>query len=106
MGANRTLKELADEFGVQQEYRALFKKAQLGERYEKQRRDDVVRLCLSLDLGATEPVLRSVVEKAAAEDLLKLKDALEGKMQQFLPMLTQLPGADTAMEQVESGFLI
>lgn len=106
MGANRTLKELADEFGVQQEYRALFKKAQLGERYEKQLRDDVVRLCLSLDLGATEPVLRSVVEKAAAEDLLKLKDALEGKMQQFLPMLTQLPGADTAMEQVESGFLI
>ena len=65
-----------------------------------------MRLCLSLDLGATEPVLRSVVEKAAAEDLLKLKDALEGKMQQFLPMQTQLPGADTAMEQVESGFLI
>ena len=106
MGRNATLKELADEFGAQQEYRALFKQAQLGKLYEKQLRDDVVRLCLSLDLGATEPVLRGVVEKAAAEDLLKLKEALEGKMRQILPMQTQLPGMDAAMEQVESGFLI
>ena len=106
MGRNATLKELADEFGAQQEYRALFKQAQMGKRYEKQLRDDVVRLCLSLDLGAAEPVLRGVVEKAAAEDLLKLKEALEGKMRQILPMQTQLPGMDAAMEQVESGFLI
>lgn len=106
MGRNATLKELADEFGAQQEYRALFKQAQMGKLYEKQLRDDVVRLCLSLDLGATEPVLRGVVEKAAAEDLLKLKEALEGKMRQILPMQTQLPGMDAAMEQVESGFLI
>lgn len=106
MRRNATLKELADEFGAQQEYRALFKQAQMGKLYEKQLRDDVVRLCLSLDLGATEPVLRGVVEKAAAEDLLKLKEALEGKMRQILPMQTQLPGMDAAMEQVESGFLI
>ena len=106
MGRNATLKELADEFGAQQEYRALFKQAQMGKLYEKQLRDDVVRLCLSLDLGAAEPVLRGVVEKAAAEDLLKLKEALEGKMRQILPMQTQLPGMDAAMEQVESGFLI
>ena len=106
MGRNATLKELADEFGAQQEYRALFKQAQMGKLYEKQLRDDVVRLCLSLDLGAAEPVLRGVVEKAAAEDLLKLKEALEGKMRQILPMQTQLPGMDASMEQVESGFLI
>ena len=106
MGRNATLKELADEFGAQQEYRALFKQAQMGKLYEKQLRDDVVRLCLSLDLGVAEPVLRGVVEKAAAEDLLKLKEALEGKMRQILPMQTQLPGMDAAMEQVESGFLI
>ena len=106
MGRNATLKELADEFGAQQEYRTLFKQAQMGKLYEKQLRDDVVRLCLSLDLGAAEPVLRGVVEKAAAEDLLKLKEALEGKMRQILPMQTQLPGMDAAMEQVESGFLI
>ena len=106
MGRNATLKELADEFGAQQEYRTLFKQAQMGKLYEKQLRDDVVRLCLSLDLGAAEPVLRDVVEKAAAEDLLKLKEALEGKMRQILPMQTQLPGMDAAMEQVESGFLI
>ena len=30
MGRNKCLKELADEFGAQQEYRALFKEAQLG----------------------------------------------------------------------------
>ena len=106
MRRNATLKELADEFGAQQEYRALFKQAQMGKLYEKQLRDDVVRLCLSLDLGAAEPVLRDVVEKAAAEDLLKLKEALEGKMRQILPIQTQLPGMDAAMEQVESGFLI
>ena len=106
MGRNATLKELADEFGAQQEYRALFKQAQMGKLYEKQLRDDVVRLCLSLDLGAAEPVLRGVVDKAAAEDLLKLKEALEGKMRQILPIQTQLPGMDAAMEQVESGFLI
>lgn len=106
MGRNATLKELADEFGAQQEYRALYKQAQLGALYEKQLRDDVVRLCLSLDMGVTEPVLRGVVEKAAAEDLLKLKEALEGKMRQILPMQTQLPGMDATMEPVESGFLV
>lgn len=106
MGRNASLKELADEFGAQQEYRALHKQAQLGKLYEKQLHDDVVRLCLTLDLGATEPVLRSVVEKAAAEDLLKLKAALEEKMRQVLPMQMQLPGDQVLTDGVESGFLI
>lgn len=106
MGRKASLKELADEFGAQQEYRALHKQAQLGKLYEKQLHDDVVRLCLTLDLGAAEPVLRSVVEKAAAEDLLKLKAALEGKMRQLLPVQTQLPGDQVFADDVESGFLI
>lgn len=106
MGRNASLKELADEFGAQQEYRALHKQAQLGKLYEKQLHDDVVRLCLTLDLGATEPVLRSVVEKAAAEDLLKLKAALEEKMRRVLPMQMQLPGDQVLTDGVESGFLI
>ena len=102
----RSLKELADEFGAQGEYRALHKLAQLGLEYEKQLRDQVVRLCLSLELGASEPVLRSIVEKAAAEDLMALKAALEQRMAQLLPVQTQLRGGVPAGEGVESGFLI
>lgn len=106
MGKNRKLKELADEFGAQQEYRALYKQAQLGQLYEKQLRDDVVRLCLVLDLGAAEPVLRGIMDKAAAEDLMKLKDALENRMRELMPVESQLPVAKTKENAVESGFLI
>ena len=103
---NRSLKELADEFGAQSEYRAMHHLAQLGMQYEKQLRDQVVRLCLSLELGASEPVLRSIVEKAGAEDLRELKGALEGRMASLLPVQTQLPAMTGAEETVESGFLI
>ena len=102
----RCLKELAGEFGLQEEYRSLFKLAQLGKRYEKDLQDEVVRLCLALDLGAEEPVLRAVVEKAAAEDLLALKGALEERMGQLLPAQSQLAGLSGQREAVESGFLI
>ena len=105
-GSRRSLKELAEEFGVQGEYRALFKLAELGKRYEKELQDDVVRLCLSLDLGVEEPVLRSVAEKAAAEDLIRLKEALEKQMRQWLPVQTQLPGQNGFREGVESDYMI
>ena len=105
-GKQNSLKALAEEFGAQAEYRELFKQAQLGRQYELQLRDDVVRLCLTLDMGVQEPVLRGIMEKAGAEDLRKLKAALEEKMRQLMPMQTQLPHAGTAMEAVESGFLI
>ncbi len=106
LGKGRKLKELADEFGAQQEYRALFKQAELGKLYEKQLRDDVVRLFLVLDLGASEPVLRGIVDKAAAEDLIKLKEALEGRMRELMPAKSQLPGTQDKTNVVESGFLI
>ncbi|MBR3972538.1 MAG: hypothetical protein IKJ99_01140 [Oscillospiraceae bacterium] len=105
-GGKRSLKELADEFGAQGEYRALFKDAQLGRQYASQIRDDVVRLCLSLELGAEEPVLRSIVNTAGAEDLLKLKAALENRLAESLPMVTQLSGSFTRGEAIESGFMI
>ena len=105
-GGKRCLKELAEEFGVQGEYRALWKLAQMGMTYEKQLRDEVVRLCLSLDLGVPEPVLRSVTETAAAEDLMKMKEALEKRMRELMPVQTQLPGVDMSCEDLESGFLI
>ncbi len=103
--SGKCLKELAEEFGAQGEYRALWKLAQLGKAYEKQLQDEVVRLCLVLDLGVAEPVLRSITEKVGAEELLKLKEALQGRMSQMLPGYSQL-GSLGREEAVESGFLI
>ena len=103
-GGNRSLKELADTFGAQNEYRALHKLAQLGKAYEKQLRDEVVRLCLVLELGAEEPVLRGIVDKAAAEDLMKLKEALQKRYAESMPMESQLTGLST--EEIENDFMI
>ena len=102
----RYLKELAEEFGVQAEYRALFKQAQLGKLYEKQLCEEVVRLLLVLDIGVEKDVLQNVAAKASTEDLMKLKAGLERKSSQFLPMQTQLVGMSKDSEEVESGFLI
>ena len=107
LGAGRKcLKELAEEFGVQGEYRALFKEAQLGRQYRKELEDGVVRLCLTLELGAEEPVLRGIFKTAAAEDLMKLRAALEGRVAEMLPVTTQLGGKPDVRDCVESGFLI
>ena len=106
MGRNRCLKELADEFGAQQEYRALFKEAQLGRQYRKDLEDSVVRLCLALELGAEAEVYRGVAKTAAAEDLMKLKAALEERLAESLPVVTQLGGYADVKDAVESGFLI
>ena len=107
LGAGKhCLKELAEEFGVQAEYRSLFKQAQLGKLYEKQLCDEVVRLLLVLDIGVEKDVLQSVAQKAGAEDLMKLKAGLERKSSQFLPMQTQLLGMEKDADPVESGFLI
>ena len=103
---NRTLKELAEEFGVQSEYRALWKEAQLGRQYQKQIRDDVVRLCLCLELGVEEPTLRAIVDKAGAEDLLKMQKALDQRLAESMPAACQLRGSFACGETVESGFMI
>ena len=105
-GGHRCLKELAEEFGVQAEYRALFKLAQLGRDYEQQLRDEVVRLCLVLELGVAEPVLRAVTEKVGSEELVKLKTALEQRMAESLPVVSQLGSVGGREETVESGFLV
>ena len=106
MGRNRTLKELADEFGAQNEYRALFKEAQLGRQYRKELEEGVVRLCLALELGAEANIYRNLVKTAAAEDLMQLKSALENRLAESLPVVTQLGGTADVKMEVESGFLI
>ena len=102
----RSLKELADEFGVQGEYRALFKEAQLGRQYRKELEGSVVRLCLALELGAAEPVLQGIVSKANAEDLMDLRSALQGRLDQMLPVQTQLGQVRSDKQTVDNGFLI
>ena len=106
LGRNRCLKELAEEFGAQAEYRALFKEAELGRQYRKELEESVVRLCLSLELGADVTVYRGLAKTAAAEDLARLKTALEARLAESLPVVTQLGGSVDAKDAMESGFLI
>ena len=101
-----SLKELADEGGAQEEYRQLYKLAQLGHKYEKQLQMEVVRLCLGLGLGVEEPVLRTLVQKAGAEELQRLKEALEQRLAEMMPMQSQLMTTFRPENGVESGFLI
>lgn len=105
-GGKRCLKELAEEFGAQAEYRALYQQAQLGKQYQKQLEDDVVRLCLGLELGVPEPVLRSLLGRAGGEELLRLKEALQERLDETLPMQTQLGVQIGKNDAMESGFLI
>ena len=105
MGRRVCLKELADAYGAQEEYRNLFKQAQLGQRYQKQLSDEVVRLTLMLGLKITEPVLRGAVEKLAGNELVELRDALREQAAQSYPMQLQL-GSVRGEEALESGYLI
>ncbi len=102
----KKLQALAEEFGAQAEYKALEQQAKLGREYEKQLQNDVVRLCLGLDLGIAEPVLRALTQRAGGETLLAMQKALQEKLSQQLPMQTQLGQAGQGMEAFESGFLI
>ncbi len=87
-----TLKQLAEEFGAQTEFRILSAQAQLGRAYEKQLQDEVVRLLLSLDLGMDEPLLRDLTERLAASQLQQMKKALSEKFDALFPATTQLRG--------------
>ena len=105
MGRKACLKELADAYGAQEEYRNLFKQAQLGQRYQKQLGDEVVRLVLMLGLKIGEPVLRGAVEKLAGAELVELRDALREQAAESYPIQLQL-GSVRGEEALESGYLI
>lgn len=104
-GRGVSLKELADRHGAQEEYRVLWQLAQLGKAYRKQMEDETVRLCLSLRLGPEEPVLRSLLSKASAEELTALKNGLEQRFSETYPVRTQLSG-NRSKTGVESEYLI
>ncbi len=102
----KRLKELAEQFGAQGEYQALKQQAALGQRYRKELEDSVVRLGLSLELGLQEPVLRRLAQCAGAEDLTAVKAAWQERLEQLMPVVTQLGGQLERSAEVESGFLI
>ena len=105
-GGSLRLKELTDRFGAQEEYRLLWKQAQLGQQYEKQLQQEVVRLCMSVGLDLDAPALTALAEKAGAEELLALKKALEQKLARIMPVQPQLLTQSRDREAIESGFLI
>ena len=106
LGGRKCLKELADEYGAQAEYRALYKDAQLGQQYRRELEADVVRLCMALELGAEAEVLRGIAKTAAAEDLRKLRTALDARLAESMPVMTQLGVKLDEKDVIESGFLI
>ena len=105
MGRRVSLKELAEEFGAQEEYRGLWKLSQLGRAYQKQLADEVVRLGLMLGLKIAEPTLRGAVEKLAGNELVELRDALREQAAEHYPIQLQL-GTVRGEEALESGYLI
>ena len=105
LGRRATLKELAEEFGAQEEYRNLWKQAKLGQQYQKQLSNEVVRLVLMLGLKLEEPVLRSAAEKLGGAELVELRDALRERAAEKYPIQLQL-GSVRGEEAMESGYLI
>ena len=105
LGRQRCLKELAEEFGVQEEYRGLWKLARMGQQYQKQLSDEVVRLGLMLGLKVAEPVLRSAAEKLSGPELVELRNALREQAAEKYPIQLQL-GSVRGEEAMESGYLI
>ena len=72
----------------------------------KDETDMELGIFLALELGAEEPVLRSIVKTAAAEDLQKFHAALDERLAESLPMQTQLKSWNEGKEIIESGFMI
>lgn len=101
-----TLKELAEEFGAQEEYRAMCAMAELGSEYRKMLQTEVVRLCLALELGVEEPVLRAMTQKLGAQELGRIKVALSRRLEESMPVSTQLSMCGMKKETVESGYLV
>ena len=106
MGSGKvSLKELAERFGAQEEFRNLYKQAALGREYESQLADEVVRLCLALELGVEEQILRTTAGKLASEELKALRKALNERVSRSYPAVRQLSGG-SEQDEWDSDYLI
>ena len=108
-GAGLSLKALVEkEAGpaAAAEFYRLSKQAELGARFEKDLRSRAVGLCLALDLGIREEVLKAVAEKLSVEELEGLTKALERREEALYPVMTQLPRERAPQGEPDGGFLI
>ena len=67
--------------------------------------DEVVKLCLALELGVEEKVLRTVAKKLSPEELKAMRKALEERVDRKYPARVQLFGGEKA-EEWDAGYLI
>ncbi len=108
-GAGLSLKALVEKeagSAAAAEFYRLSKQAELGARFEKDLRNKAVGLCLALDLGIREEVLKAVAEKLSVEELEGLTKALERREEALYPVMTQLPRERAPQGEPDGGFLI
>ncbi|MBR2048234.1 MAG: hypothetical protein IJ960_06510 [Oscillospiraceae bacterium] len=106
MGTGKaSLKELADRFGAQEEYRNLYKQAALGQEYAGLLADQTVRLCLALELGLEEKLLRQMTGKLGTAELKALCRALSEKADRKFPARVQIAASEEAGDW-DTGYLI
>lgn len=106
MGGGTDLRLLAEKYGAQQQYRELYKLAELGKTYRKELENRVVRLVLMLGLDVEEPIMRSIAQKAAAEELEVLEKALKPHAEKQFAPVSQLLGRKSGENTLESDYLI
>lgn len=79
--------------GYMKEFAKLEKEAAVGRKYMEETRGEVLRLCMMWDMALYGAVKKSV-ETMSAEELQGMKNAMEAKLSEKMPMRTQLPGRD------------
>ena len=106
-GGPEDLTTLAEKAGpwVRDRLQALEKRAELGDRYETELRQQVVTLGLTLE--APEELLRTIAKRLSGGELEQLRRVLEEKAASRYPLQTQLPGTrDASPKPVEAAYLI
>lgn len=86
---------------------ALENDAEMGRRYLRELRSEVVRLGMLSDDEFEAGTLKSAVGKMGENELMSFKRAFEGRIQEFFPPVTQLGGfKESAVKAADEEFLI
>ncbi len=101
------MKEQAGREGWAGELEQLEKQAELGRRYLRALRSEVVRLNGLAGDGVEHKVMEGIVDKLGEEELLELRRVYADKAAKKFPMMTQLDHSAQVQEQpVDGAFLI
>lgn len=91
--------------GCEKEFNELQKSAELGRRYLKSLRAEVLRLCLVCD-ESLHAALSESVKTMDEPELISLKAAFEKKSEELYPLPTQLPGRNAVEKFSGDEYLI